>query len=138
MLLLQDGSKDKVASMLALCHMGLQQLNHALEYVELSEQYQPLRVCTSFIRFKILLEQQEEAKALAELHHMISCVDFEADMLQVSVCVHIHAHTIGCKLLYPCYSIHVTYDWLAAVSAVSYHHGACSVTHMGTTTASST
>lgn len=47
--MLQDTVKGKIARVLAMCHLGQQQLDKAMSFCKLSETYQPGLIATSFI-----------------------------------------------------------------------------------------
>lgn len=81
---LQDRIKGRVARVLALCHMGLGSTPQAASYCSIADSYEPGDVSTSFIRFKLLLLQGDQAGALAELQHMAQCRGFSTPMLWVS------------------------------------------------------
>jgi hypothetical protein len=49
-----------------------------------AEAYEPGRIATSFIRFKLLLSQGDQPGVLQELQHMARCSDFCHHMLWVS------------------------------------------------------
>jgi hypothetical protein len=49
-----------------------------------ADAYEPGRIATSFIRFKLLLSQGDQPGVLQELQHMARCSDFCHHMLWVS------------------------------------------------------
>ncbi|WIA40581.1 hypothetical protein OEZ86_013922 [Tetradesmus obliquus] len=81
----EERVKGRVARALAVCHLGLGQLSQSLSYCGIAEAYEPGRIATSFIRFKLLLSQGDQAGVLAELQHMARCSDFCHHMLWIAV-----------------------------------------------------
>jgi hypothetical protein len=49
-----------------------------------ADAYEPGRIATSFMRFKLLLSQGDQPGVLQELTHMARCSDFCHHMLWVS------------------------------------------------------
>jgi len=70
---------------LAVCHMGLRQIDKALSCCAVADSYHPGQVATAFIHFKLMLMQGASSEEILQVvHSMTTCHDFEADMLCVS------------------------------------------------------
>jgi len=80
----QDPSKAVLCRCLGLCHMALGATDRAAEMVELSEQYSPGQLPTSFMRYKLALDGGDGGAAAArEVERMVGCAGFEPALLQV-------------------------------------------------------
>ncbi|GMH32262.1 hypothetical protein BSKO_00096 [Bryopsis sp. KO-2023] len=82
----ENSDKSKNSRVAALCHIGLQDFDRAIEFVEdaeMSVEGGPL-VCNCFIRYKIALVQKNVEEAVKQLDSMTVCEDFQSDMMQVA------------------------------------------------------
>ncbi|XP_042459432.1 TPR repeat-containing protein ZIP4-like [Zingiber officinale] len=78
---------------LSLCHLGLQQIDRAQEFIEHAEKLEPNIKC-SFLKYKIYLEKKDENEAIKQMQAMVSCIDFNPEFL--TLCTH---EAISCRLL---------------------------------------
>ncbi|XP_027351385.1 TPR repeat-containing protein ZIP4 [Abrus precatorius] len=78
---------------LCLCHLGLQQLDRAQEYINEAEKLEPNIVC-AFLKFKIYLQKNDYQGAINQIEAMTACLDFQPDFLSLS------AHeAVACRAL---------------------------------------
>ncbi|CAL4972736.1 unnamed protein product [Urochloa decumbens] len=82
-----DESRSRRAScfrVLCLCHMALRHLDRAQEFIIEAEKVEPNIRC-AFLKFKILLQKEEEDEAIKVMKTMLGYVDFNPEFLTLSV-----------------------------------------------------
>ncbi|XP_050252168.1 TPR repeat-containing protein ZIP4-like [Quercus robur] len=78
---------------LCLCHLGLSQLDRALEYINEAEKLEPNIAC-AFLKFKIYLQRNDHDGAISQIQAMTTCLDFTTDFISLS------AHeAVACRAL---------------------------------------
>nr|POE83943.1 tpr repeat-containing protein zip4 [Quercus suber] len=78
---------------LCLCHLGLSQLDRALEYINEAEKLEPNIAC-AFLKFKIYLQRSDHDGAISQIQAMTTCLDFTTDFISLS------AHeAVACRAL---------------------------------------
>ncbi|KAM4077634.1 hypothetical protein ACJW30_12G153500 [Castanea mollissima] len=78
---------------LCLCHLGLSQLDRALEYINEAEKLEPNIAC-AFLKFKIYLQRNDHDAAISQIQAMTTCLDFTTDFISLS------AHeAVACRAL---------------------------------------
>ncbi|KAL4596831.1 hypothetical protein ACB092_12G191800 [Castanea dentata] len=78
---------------LCLCHLGLSQLDRALEYINEAEKLEPNIAC-AFLKFKIYLQKNDHDGAISQIQAMTTCLDFTTDFVSLS------AHeAVACRAL---------------------------------------
>ncbi|KAM3683528.1 hypothetical protein ACJW31_12G154400 [Castanea mollissima] len=78
---------------LCLCHLGLSQLDQALEYINEAEKLEPNIAC-AFLKFKIYLQRNDHDGAISQIQAMTTCLDFTTDFISLS------AHeAVACRAL---------------------------------------
>ncbi|KAK9993153.1 hypothetical protein SO802_022856 [Lithocarpus litseifolius] len=78
---------------LCLCHLGLSQLDRALEYINEAEKLEPNIAC-AFLKFKIYLQRNDHDGAISQIQAMTTCLDFTTDFVSLS------AHeAVACRAL---------------------------------------
>ncbi|KAJ1286586.1 hypothetical protein BS78_03G364000 [Paspalum vaginatum] len=78
---------------LCLCHMALQHLDRAQEFIIEAEKVEPNIRC-AFLKFKILLQKKEEEDAIKLMKTMVGYVDFNPLVLTLSL-----HEALACKSL---------------------------------------
>ncbi|KAL5220384.1 hypothetical protein ABZP36_025097 [Zizania latifolia] len=68
---------------LSLCHMALQHLDRALEFINEAYKVEPNIKC-AFLKVKIHLQKEEEDKAIEQMKTMVGCVDFNPEFLTLT------------------------------------------------------
>ncbi|CAL4953309.1 unnamed protein product [Urochloa decumbens] len=82
-----EESRSRRAScfrVLCLCHMALRHLDRAQEFIIEAEKVEPNIRCV-FLKFKILLQKEEEDEAIKVMKTMLGYVDFNPEFLTLSV-----------------------------------------------------
>ncbi|KAG2593485.1 hypothetical protein PVAP13_5NG112110 [Panicum virgatum] len=69
---------------LCLCHMALRHLDRAQEFITEAEKVEPNIRC-AFLKFKILLQKEEEDEAIKLMRTMVGYVDFNPEFLTLSI-----------------------------------------------------
>ncbi|KAK8454211.1 hypothetical protein SEVIR_5G415000v4 [Setaria viridis] len=92
-----EESRSRRAScfrVLCLCHMALQHLDRAQEFIIEAEKVEPNIRC-AFLKFKILLQKKEEGEAIKLLKTMVGYLDFNPEFLTLSVHEAIACKSVG-------------------------------------------
>ncbi|KAL2330128.1 hypothetical protein Fmac_017709 [Flemingia macrophylla] len=78
---------------LCLCHLGLQQLDRAQEYIDEAEKLEPNIIC-AFLKFKIYLQKNDHQGAINQIEAMTTCLDFQPDFLSLSAHEAVACHAL--------------------------------------------
>ncbi|KAG9459351.1 hypothetical protein H6P81_003859 [Aristolochia fimbriata] len=75
--------RSKAFRVLCLCHLACSHLDRAEEYINEAEKLNP-NISSAFLKFKILLQKNEQDRANHQIQAMVHCVDFKPEFLTLS------------------------------------------------------
>ncbi|KAL5997936.1 hypothetical protein ACLOJK_008870 [Asimina triloba] len=88
MLYIQSGVESrpiraKCFRVLCLCHLALSQLDRAEEYINEAQKLEP-NAASTFLKFKVHLQKNDESSAVNQIQAMLNCLDFSPEFLTLS------------------------------------------------------
>lgn len=81
-----EGGRSRRADcfrVLSLCHIALQHLDRAQEFINEADKVEPSIVC-AFLKFKIHLQKKDEDEAIKQMKTMVGRVDFNLEFLTLA------------------------------------------------------
>lgn len=78
---------------LCLCHLGLSQLDRALEYINEAEKLEPNIAC-AFLKFKIYLQKKDHDGAICQIQAMMNSLNFTTDFISLSAHEAVACHAL--------------------------------------------